>query len=180
MNKEERVILVDEQGVPLAEGGQIVSISKLEAHQRGIRHLAVSVFIFSSQGHLLLQQRALTKYHSPGMWSNSCCTHPRMGESPLQAAERRLAQEMGISPAITQAYTCSYCVAVGDGLIENEFDHVFIGYSDLEPNINPEEAAGWRWISVPELEAEMRKNKSGYAVWFQILWPETKKYIKPG
>jgi isopentenyl-diphosphate Delta-isomerase len=178
MNNEEQIVLVDSQGKTLLENGVIVSMPKLEVHQNGIRHLAVSVFIFDSQGRLLLQQRALTKYHSPGKWSNTCCTHPRILETPLQAADRRLFQEMGFTTKLEESFTFSYWAEVGDGLVENEFDHIFIGHYETEPVPNPEEVHSWRWISPDEMQKDLTENEVKYTIWFQILWPQVKRRLK--
>lgn len=178
MNNEEQIVLVDSQGRTLLEKGQIVSVPKLEAHQKGIRHLAISVFIFSSEGRLLLQQRALTKYHSPGKWSNTCCTHPRILETPFQAAYRRLSQEMGITTVLEEGFTFSYWAEVGDGLVENEFDHIFVGQYETEPVPDPEEVHSWRWISPGELQNDLNENEGKYTIWFQILWPQVKRHLK--
>jgi isopentenyl-diphosphate delta-isomerase len=178
MNNEEQIVLVDSQGQTLLDEGQIVGMPKLEVHQKGIRHLAISVFIFNSRGRLLLQQRALTKYHSPGKWSNTCCTHPRIQETPSQAAHRRLSQEMGITTALEEGFTFSYWAEVGDGLVENEFDHIFIGHHETEPVPDPEEVHSWRWISPGELQKDLAENESKYAIWFQILWPQVKRHLK--
>jgi isopentenyl-diphosphate delta-isomerase len=178
MNNEEQIVLVDSQGQTLLDKGQIVSMPKLEVHQKGIRHLAISVFIFSSQGRLLLQQRAMTKYHSPGKWSNTCCTHPRILESPLQAADRRLYQEMSITTILEEAFTFSYWAEVGDGLVENEFDHIFTGRYDAQPLPDPEEVHSWSWISPEELQNDLMANEAKYTIWFQILWPQVKRHLR--
>ncbi|HSW58327.1 MAG TPA: isopentenyl-diphosphate Delta-isomerase [Dehalococcoidales bacterium] len=180
MNGEEQVILVDSLGQPLVKDGQIVSLPKLEVHQKGLRHLAVSVFIFDSQNRLLLQRRAQVKYHSPGKWSNTCCTHPLPGETPIQAARRRLQEEMGLIVDIKEIFTFSYRADVGGGLIENEFDHVFWGQSEGAPSINPDEVLEWRRISLPELDEEMAQHQSDYTIWFLLLWSEVKKYLLSG
>jgi isopentenyl-diphosphate delta-isomerase len=180
MSNDEQVVLVDPQGQALRYGQQIVSMPKLEAHQKGFRHLAVSVFIFNPRGQLLLQQRALSKYHSPGKWSNTCCTHPKIQETPIAAAQRRLVEEMGIRAEIDEVFTLAYRAEVGEGLVENEFDHIFIGQSEVKPNPDPLEVSSWEWISMPQLEHDMRLNPSKYTVWFRILWLELKKYLPSG
>jgi isopentenyl-diphosphate delta-isomerase len=178
MNKEEKVVLVDKSGQALYNSGCILSMPKLEAHKKGIRHLAVSIFLFNSQDQLLLQQRSFTKYHSAGKWSNTCCTHPRTNEEPVEAAQRRLSEEMGMQADIKEAFTFSYMADVGSGLIENEFDHIFIGHTEVEPIPDPAEVCDWIWAVPEQLDQDILNNKIKYAAWFLKLWPELKKYLR--
>ena len=140
----EQVILVDEQDRPIG------LMEKQAAHIGPHLHRAFSVFIFNSKGELLLQQRALSKYHSPGLWTNTCCSHPRAGETLEEATSRRLKEEMGMSCPIHEVYTFIYMAPVGQGLTEHEFDHVFIGQSDDIPAINTEEVASWKYMSIDD------------------------------
>ena len=140
MPKEE-VILVDENDIAIG------SMEKLEAHQKGILHRAFSVFIFNSNNELLLQRRALTKYHSSGLWTNTCCSHPQPNEDTLAAANRRLKEEMGMQTSLTHKTSFIYKTNFDNGLTEHEFDHVFIGHTDTNPTINPEEVDSYKWIS---------------------------------
>lgn len=159
---EDQVILVDEQDKPIGNMG------KLEAHQKGHLHRAFSVFIFNSKNQLLLQRRALTKYHSAGLWTNTCCSHPRPNEDTLTAANRRLNEEMGMQTNLTHKTSFIYKTNFDNGLTEHEFDHVFIGKSDSNPIINPEEVDSFKWISLEELKANIKTNPELYTSWFKI------------
>jgi isopentenyl-diphosphate delta-isomerase len=159
--KEEKVILVD------AFDNEVGTMEKLEAHEKGQLHRAFSVFLYNSNGEMLLQQRALHKYHSPGLWTNTCCSHPRPGESNHEAAQRRLMEEMGIQCKIEPAFSFMYEQKLGD-LIEHELDHVFIGTFDGVPEINPEEVAAWKTISEYDLLNDVAKNPENYTVWFRL------------
>ncbi len=159
----ENVILVDTQDSPVGQ------MEKMEAHLKGELHRALSVLIFNSRGEILLQQRAFSKYHSPGLWSNTCCSHPRPGEDSLQAASRRLSEEMGFSVPISNSFEFVYKAHFENGLIEHEYDHVFFGTYDGVPLINPEEAHDFKWISPSELMDEMRSKPADFTVWFRII-----------
>lgn len=161
----EHVILVDERD------NEIGQMEKLTAHESGNLHRALSVFLFNSKGELLLQQRAWSKYHSPGLWTNTCCSHPRPGESSKDAAVRRLQEEMGMSCEIEKAFDFIYRAEFENGLIEHELDHVFIGSTDELPTINPEEVESWRYVSKESLIADIANNPDNYTVWFKICLP---------
>lgn len=165
----EQVILVDssdrEKGV----------MDKLRAHQEGVLHRAFSVFIFNSKGELLMQRRAMGKYHSSGLWTNTCCSHPRPGEETNPAASRRLQEEMGLSVSLEKIFAFVYMAPVGDAIFEYEYDHVFIGKSDADPKADPAEAMEWKWASVEELSTDMDANPSDYTIWFQIVFKEVAK-----
>lgn len=161
----EHVILVDERD------NEIGQMEKLAAHESGDLHRALSVFLFNSKGELLLQQRAWAKYHSPGLWTNTCCSHPRPGESSKDAAIRRLQEEMGMSCEIEKAFDFIYRAEFENGLIEHELDHVFIGSTDELPTINPEEVESWRYVSKESLIADIANNPDNYTVWFKICLP---------
>lgn len=155
----ETVVLVD-------EADRAIGIApKLGVHRTGQLHRAVSVFITDGSGGILLQQRAPGKYHSPGMWSNAACGHPRPGERAMDAAGRRLLEEMGIECALEQAGTFLYCADLGEGLIEHELDHVFVGKWDARPDPDPGEVGGWRWVACDMLLAELASRPAQYTAW---------------
>ena len=157
---EEQVILVDEQDRPIGAMG------KMEAHQKGILHRAISVFIVNSKGEWLLQQRHSDKYHSGGLWSNACCSHPRPGENTEQTAERRLMEEMGLKSNLDKLFGFTYRATINNVLIEHEFDHVFIGYSDSVPEVNPIEVKDWKYLSYSEIQTEAKNAPEDFTVWF--------------
>ncbi len=152
MSDKEYVVLVDENDEPVG------IMEKMEAHEKGVLHSAFSVFIFNDNGELMMQQRALSKYHSPGLWTNTCCSHPREGEKPLDAAHRRMVEEMGFDCEFEEAFTFIYKADVGQGLTEHEFDHVFIGQTDKTPKINPEEVNDWKFKKMEDIKADMKIN----------------------
>ncbi len=160
----DRVVLVDSQDRPLG------SAEKLQAHRQGWRHRAFSVFVYDRRGRLLLQQRHPGKYHSGGLWSNTCCSHPRPGESVQAAAHRRIAEEMGFSCSLQSAFRFSYEEAVGDGLVECEVDHIFIGRVDsvtVQPH--DDEVIDWRWAPSQALRSDVQARPEAYTVWFRLL-----------
>jgi isopentenyl-diphosphate Delta-isomerase len=159
----ENVILVD------ATDHAVGQMEKMEAHLKGELHRALSVLIFNSRGEIMLQQRAFTKYHTPGLWSNTCCSHPRPGEESLPAASRRLIEEMGFSVPLTKAFDFVYRAGFDNHLIEHEFDHVYFGTFDGHPVINPEEAHAYRWVSPAQLLEEMQADATSFTVWFRII-----------
>lgn len=152
-------------------------MEKIEAHKQGLLHRAFSVFIFNSRNQLLMQQRALSKYHSPGLWTNTCCSHPRMDEPLEEAVHRRLKEEMGMDCKVEKKFHFIYKADVANGLIEHEFDHVFIGVSDFEPFINPEEVEAWKYMNLDEIRKDLKKNPSDYTVWFRIIFNEAETYL---
>ena len=159
-----RVVLVNEENEVLG------TAEKLRAHTEGWLHRALSVFIFDETGRLLLQQRAPNKYHSGGLWSNTCCSHPYPDEAPNVAAHRRLREEMGFSCSITPAFDFTYRAPVGDRLTEHEYDHIFIGVANgisVEPN--PAEVADWTWITPETLREDVAAHPDRYTVWFRRL-----------
>ncbi len=160
---EERVVLVD------AFDHEIGTAEKLAAHVEGKLHRAISVFLFNDRGQMLLQQRAFSKYHSGGQWSNTCCSHPRPGELPLDAALRRLSEEMGVRCELEKILEFIYKAYLDKNLIEHEFDHVFIGRFNGTPNLNPDEVCAWKWIDPDELERDVSENPEGYTAWFKII-----------
>lgn len=158
----EEVILVNEGDF------EIGTMEKLKAHQEGVLHRAFSVFIFNSEGEILLQQRAFDKYHSAGLWSNTCCSHPRPGEDTLQAAKRRLKEEMGIETELEFSYDFIYRREFDNGLIEHELDHIFVGLSDDPPVINKAEVADWKYMKPMDIRKHMYLNPGEYTYWFFI------------
>jgi isopentenyl-diphosphate delta-isomerase len=142
----------------------------MEAHEKGLLHRAFSILIFNSNGEMLLQQRALSKYHSPGLWTNACCSHPRNGETVLQAANRRLSEEMGMQTDLTVLTHFIYKAEFDNGLTEHELDYVLKGISDNSPVINPEEVNDFRWISIDELNNWVKSNPTDFTVWFLELF----------
>ena len=143
---------------------------KLQAHQQGLLHRAFSIFIFDHAGRLLLQQRAFGKYHSQGLWTNTCCGHPRPGERTLAAAKRRLQEEMGITCSLRKVSTLLYREQVSNQLIEHEFDHIFVGISDCDPVANPEEAYDWQWLKLSQICEHIAAAPESFTFWFrQIL-----------
>ncbi len=166
---EERVILVDEND------REIGSMEKIEAHEKAVLHRAFSIFIFNSAGQMMLHRRALSKYHSPGLWTNACCSHPRPGESLEEATQRRIVEEMGFHCEMEEAFDFIYKAPFDHGLTEHELDHVFIGTYDGDPEINPEEVHSWKWIDIPELLADVEKDPKKYTVWFRIALAEMNK-----
>lgn len=165
----EYVILVDENDEP--EG----ICEKLEAHQQGLLHRAFSVIITDSQGRWLLQRRALDKYHCGGLWTNTCCSHPRPEEDTLAAAHRRLQEEMGMTAELKALQPLIYLAKFENGLIENEYDHIFWGHTDQLPIINPDEVMEYAYRTVAEIEADLALHPKNYTPWFRMLFNRLKK-----
>lgn len=159
----EHVILVNENDEVLG------TMEKMEAHQKGVLHRAISIFIYNSRGEMLIHQRALNKYHSGGLWTNTCCSHPRPEESILDAANRRLQEEMGMSCSLAASHSFIYKAALDQNLWEHELDHVLIGITDEEPQPNPEEVMHYRWIDLPTLQQDLQDNPGNYTEWFKII-----------
>lgn len=160
---EEFVILIDEQD------REIGQLEKLEAHKLGLLHRAFSVILFNSKGEILLQQRAAHKYHSPLLWTNTCCSHPRPNESVLAAANRRLKEEMGMEAQLQQAFSFIYKAKLDQGLTEHELDHVVFGYTNEQPQINTDEVEAYKWISIAALLQDLEQFPHAYTAWFKIL-----------
>ena len=163
---EEKVILVDEQDNPIG------LMEKLEAHQKALLHRAFSVFILNDKGEIMLQQRAANKYHSPNLWTNTCCSHPREGETTIEAGKRRLQEEMGFVTELSEVLSFIYKAPFDNGLTEHEYDHVLIGYSDAQPQINPEEVASWKWLSLEAIKEDILQAPERYTAWFKIIFEE--------
>lgn len=169
---KEQVILVNEKDEPLG------LMEKMKAHEKGLLHRAFSVFVVDKQNNLLLQQRALSKYHSGGLWTNTCCSHPRNGETALQAAHRRLKEEMGFDCELQHLLSFIYKAELDKGLTEHELDHVFIGTWQGIPKINPEEVESYRWMHVDEVDRDIRLNPQYYTEWFKIIYNEFLKHVR--
>ncbi len=157
----DQVILVDHSGK------EIGLEEKLAAHQKGLLHRAFSVFVFNSKGELLLQRRADDKYHSGGLWSNTCCSHPMPGEEIADAAHRRLREEMGFDCPLEEIFSFTYKTPVSEGLIEHEFDHVFVGKFEDSPRPAPQETSDWRWTSPDKLRVAFEEHPEQYTYWLK-------------
>lgn len=174
-SKTEFVLLVNEHDEVVGE------MEKLEAHQKGLLHRAFSILIYNGKGELLLQQRSLNKYHSAGLWTNTCCSHPCKNESVLEAGNRRLKEEMGFSCTLHHSFHFIYQTPLDSGLIEHELDHVLFGiYSgNIEPN--PQEVMAYKWMSMNDIEQAISATPEQFTVWFQLLFTShllsLKKYI---
>jgi isopentenyl-diphosphate delta-isomerase len=169
--EKENVILVD------AYDNEIGIMEKMEAHRKGLLHRAFSIFIFNSKGEILLQKRNSEKYHSGGLWSNTCCSHPRPGESLTDAAKRRLKEEMGMSAKLIHSFSFQYKAHLDHDLMEHEFDHVFIGYSNELPFVNAEEVEGYCYVSPELLELGLEKHPSDYSSWLKICFNELMNHM---
>jgi isopentenyl-diphosphate delta-isomerase len=169
---KEEVILVDTNDVPLG------TMPKMEAHEKAILHRAFSVFILNKEGQLMLQQRALSKYHSPGLWTNTCCSHQRLGETNIEAGTRRLQEEMGFKTPLKELFSFVYKATFDNGLTEHEFDHVILGYYDSEPIINHEEVTNWKWMNLEEIKKEIKTTPDNYTAWFKIIFDRFYNHIK--
>lgn len=171
----ESVILVNSADEPIGR------MEKFEAHQRGLLHRAFSVFLFNERGETLLQQRAAGKYHSPLLWTNSCCSHQREGESNLEAATRRLNEELGIEPSqisdLKDSFHFIYRAEFDNGLTEHELDHVILGRFDGIVTLNTEEVEAVRWISMADLAREMDAHPEQFTAWFQIIFREYQSHL---
>jgi isopentenyl-diphosphate delta-isomerase len=150
---------------------------KLEAHKKGVLHRAFSVFIFNNDGELMLQRRALTKYHSPGLWTNTCCSHQRDGETNIISGKRRLNEEMGFNTELFEKTSFIYKAKFDNGLTEHEFDHVLVGSYNHSPIINPNEVDSWKWMSMENVKKDIKDHPENYTAWFKIIFEKYYKYI---
>ena len=169
--EKENVILVD------VHDNEIGIMEKMEAHRKGLLHRAFSIFIFNSKGEILLQKRNSEKYHSGGLWSNTCCSHPRPGESLIKATSRRLKEEMGMKTEIFPAFSFQYKSHLDHNLIEHELDHVYVGYSNELPCVNTDEVEGYCYLSAELLELGLEKHPSDYSSWLKICFNELMNHI---
>ncbi len=170
-NKQDYVILVD------TNDNEIGTMQKMEAHQKAQLHRAISVFICNPDGDWLLQRRALHKYHSKGLWTNTSCSHPFPGESSLDAANRRLWEEMGLKADLVEIFSFTYKEMLDNELTENELDHVFFGITNDKPDINTNEVNDWKYVTFNELEADIKKNPENYTVWFLKIFKRVHKHV---
>jgi len=168
---EEKVILVNKKDE------QIGLMPKLEAHEKAVLHRAFSVFIFNNKNELLLQQRASSKYHSPSLWTNTCCSHQRDGESNIEAGKRRLEEEMGFVTDLQESISFIYKAPFDNGLTEHEYDHVLIGKYNQEPVINKTEVASYKWMSLNDVKIDIALQSSNYTEWFKIIFEKFYKHI---
>lgn len=166
-----RLILVDNNDVPIG------TAEKMEAHEKALLHRAFSVFIFNSKGEMLLQQRAFEKYHSGGLWTNACCSHPYEGQDTLAAAEKRLQEEMGFTVPLIKAFTFVYKAPFDNGLTEHEYDHVFTGVYDGAVNPDKEEVAACCFKTIGEIKTLLQQNPEDYTAWFKIAFPKIEDYL---
>lgn len=167
----EQVILVDEQD------NELGAMEKMQAHMEGRLHRAISVFIFNTRNEMLLQQRADKKYHSPLLWTNTCCSHPRPGETATDAARRRLQEEMGIACALKEVFSFIYKAPLDNGLTEYEYDHVFKGICDMRPAPDADEIATWKYMSREALYDDVKRYPEHYTAWFKICLDEHHKKL---
>ncbi|MDA8893352.1 isopentenyl-diphosphate Delta-isomerase [Flavobacteriaceae bacterium] len=167
---EENVILVD------VLDNQLGLMPKMEAHEKAVLHRAFSVFIFNDEGELMLQQRAAHKYHSPLLWTNTCCSHQRDGESNIEAGKRRLIEEMGFKTNLKEIFSFVYKAPFDNGLTEHELDHVMIGNFNGTPKINPDEVASYKWMTLEEVKKDIELQPKLYTAWFKIIFKES--YLK--
>lgn len=167
-----KVIVVDKYDHPLGE------MDKLEAHTTGTLHRAFSVFIFNSDGEMLIHQRAAGKYHGGGLWTNACCSHPQPGEDIMESARARLNDEMGIDCLLHKAFTFIYNSPVENGLTEHEYDHVFIGYTDQIPEPDPLEVQHFYWMQIEPLREFIREHEEMFTVWFRMAFERVVEHIQ--
>jgi len=166
----DQLILVDEQDNPIG------TCEKMEAHRQGLLHRAFSVFIFDAQGRMLLQQRALSKYHSGGLWTNACCSHPFPEEDNLAAASRRLQEELGFTTSLRKVFDFYYRAEFDNGLTEHEFDHVFVGQYEGALEVNPQEVMDYCFLSLDEIENQLTTRPDRYTEWFKIAFPRLRRW----
>lgn len=162
--QEERVILVNRFDE------QIGTMPKMEAHEKAVLHRAFSVFIMNDKGETMLQQRAAQKYHSPLLWTNTCCSHQREGENNIEAGKRRLLEEMGFTTELKELFSFIYKAPFDNGLTEHELDHVMMGSYEQDPEINPEEVADWKWMKPEAIKEDISERPNAYTAWFKIIF----------
>ncbi len=167
----EQVILVNERDE------QVGLMEKIEAHEKALLHRAFSVFVVNDKEEILLQQRALGKYHSPGLWTNTCCSHQREGESNVAAGMRRLQEEMGFTTQLEELFSFIYIAPFDNGLTEHEFDHVMLGRFDQDPQPNPDEVADYKWMTAPEIRVDIESRPEIYTAWFKIIFDKYYNHI---
>ena len=168
---EEQVILVNEYDE------QIGLMPKMEAHEKAVLHRAFSVFVFNTKNELMLQQRAAHKYHSPLLWTNTCCSHQRDGESNIEAGTRRLKEEMGFTTDLKETTSFIYKAPFDNGLTEHELDHIMLGYYENEPIINKQEVEDWKWMPLEDVKNDINVHPEQYTAWFKIIFKKFYNYI---
>jgi len=168
---EEKVILVNEKDE------QIGTMPKMEAHEKALLHRAFSVFVFNEKNELMLQQRASHKYHSPLLWTNTCCSHQRVGETNIQAGKRRLQEEMGFQTDLEDTVSFIYKAPFDNGLTEHEFDHILVGNYEDAPEINPDEVAAWKWMPLEDVKQDIANQPELYTEWFKIIFEKFYEHI---
>ncbi|MDR6301167.1 isopentenyl-diphosphate Delta-isomerase [Mesonia maritima] len=161
---EEKVILVNENDE------QIGLMEKIEAHEKALLHRAFSVFVYNEKGEMMLQQRALGKYHSPGLWTNTCCSHQRENETNIEAGKRRLMEEMGFTTDLEETISFIYKAPFENGLSEHEFDYILVGNYNGKPAINPDEVADWKWMHPELVKKDLVEHPEKYTAWFKIIF----------
>lgn len=170
--QEEEVILVNSADEVLG------TMPKMEAHQKAVLHRAFSVFILNHKNQLMLQQRAAHKYHSPLLWTNTCCSHQRLGEGNIEAGKRRLREEMGFETELEALFSFIYTAPFDNGLTEHELDHVLLGYYDDNPDLNPDEVAAWKWMDLEAVSKDIAIKPNDYTAWFKIVFERFYDYLK--
>ena len=168
---EEQVILVNEYDE------QIGLMPKMEAHEKAVLHRAFSVFVFNTKNELMLQQRAAHKYHSPLLWTNTCCSHQRDGESNIEAGTRRLKEEIGFTTDLKETTSFIYKAPFDNGLTEHELDHIMLGYYENEPIINKQEVEDWKWMPLEDVKHDINVHPEQYTAWFKIIFEKFYNYI---
>jgi isopentenyl-diphosphate Delta-isomerase len=169
---EENVILVNEKDEPIG------LMPKMEAHEKAVLHRAFSVFVLNSKNEIMLQQRAHHKYHSPLLWTNTCCSHQREGETNIEAGSRRLFEEMGFKTELKELFHFIYKAPFDNGLTEHELDHVMIGYYNDAPNINPEEVEDWKWMPIEAVKTDIQNHPDLYTIWFKIIFDQFYHFLE--
>lgn len=170
---EEQVILVD------SSDNELGLMAKMEAHRKGLLHRAFSICLFNDDGEMLIQKRSNLKYHSPGLWTNACCSHPRSGETVMEAANRRLKEELGIQANLEKAFSFIYKTRLDHDMIEHEYDHVLLGRFNGTPKVNPEEVASWKYMKIEAILNEMKLQPALWTEWFKIIMPKISLYYLP-
>ncbi len=168
---KEKVILVDEND------NELGLMEKMEAHKKGLLHRAFSVFVFNSKNELMLQQRSDNKYHSGGLWTNTCCSHPRAGETLEAAVQRRMMEEMGFSCEFSYQFSFIYKAQLDNNLTEHELDHVFFGFYDGLPHLNKDEAKAWKYASIETIKRDILENPQNYTAWFKIIFNRVEEHL---
>lgn len=168
---EEQVILVNERDE------KVGLMEKIEAHKKALLHRAFSVFVLNDKNEIMLQQRAYSKYHSPGLWTNTCCSHQRDGESNIEAGKRRLMEEMGFTTDLKELFHFIYIAPFDNGLTEHELDHVMIGHYNDDPVINPEEVASYKWMTATDIKKDIDSKPENYTEWFKIIFDKYYTHI---